>query len=160
MLNALQHLFQSSRAGTCRRRAGTKYHASFEPLELRILLASDLQLATSVDEVAPIIGEEVSFLLKVTNNGPQDATGIQVDDALPSGLTFVGSSPSQGSYDANTGLWELGALANGDLATLELTATVTPGPGDPTGSGAYLDEFVPFNRGGLKQPAYLIFGQV
>ena len=35
----------------------------------------------------------------LTNNGPDAATGVQVTDLLPAGLTFVTATPSQGTYD-------------------------------------------------------------
>jgi hypothetical protein len=48
-----------------------------------------------------------------------------VTDVLPAGLTFVSASPSQGTYTAGTGVWNLGALAFDATATLQITATVT-----------------------------------
>ena len=42
---------------------------------------------------------------------------------LPAGLTFVSAAPSQGTY-SGTGLWNIGALANGATATLHVTVTV------------------------------------
>src|SRR6202035_3169541 len=40
-------------------------------------------------------------------------------------LTYVSSTPSQGSYTSGTGLWDIGAMTNGASVTLSLTATVT-----------------------------------
>jgi gliding motility-associated-like protein len=47
-----------------------------------------------------------------------------VNDILPSGYTFVSATPSQGSYNNVTGVWSVGALANGASATLTITVTV------------------------------------
>ncbi|MCH8246465.1 MAG: DUF11 domain-containing protein [Bacteroidetes bacterium] len=52
-----------------------------------------------------------------------DATGIIVSDLLPSGVTFVSSSATHGSYHPNTGFWTVGGLSPGDHA--ELTINVT-----------------------------------
>ena len=67
------------------------------------------------------------FTLTVTNNGPAAATGVQVTDLLPSGYTFVSSTPGQGTYTAGTGVWAVGSLAaSGPSATaaLQITAKV------------------------------------
>ena len=87
--------------------------------------AADLALAKTVDNAAVDVGTDVTFTVTLTNNGPNDATGVAVTDQLPAGLAFVSATPSQGSYDDGTGLWSVGALANGGAATLAITATVT-----------------------------------
>ena len=56
---------------------------------------------------------------------PQRATGVVVTDLLPSGLTYVSSLASVGTYDPITGVWNIGGLANGANATLTLVATAT-----------------------------------
>ncbi len=89
---------------------------------------------TKVDTVDPVIaGQDVIYTLTVTNNGPSNATGVTVVDALPNSLTFVSATPSQGSA-TNTGNnvnVALGNLANGASATVTIRATVNP---DATGT--------------------------
>jgi uncharacterized repeat protein (TIGR01451 family) len=84
---------------------------------------ADLGLTKTVDNAAPAAGANVTFTLTVTNNGPNNATGVVVNDFLPDGLTYV-SDDGGGSYVPGTGLWTVGALANGASATLHITATV------------------------------------
>ncbi len=72
----------------------------------------------------PDFGDNITFDVVVTNNGPNTATGVVVTDVLPPGYVYVGDAPSQGSYDSATGIWTVGSLANGASATLTLTATV------------------------------------
>jgi uncharacterized repeat protein (TIGR01451 family) len=67
----------------------------------------------------------VTFTVVVTNHGPDAATGVQVGDPLPAGLTFVSATPSQGSYSPASGLWTVNNLANSVTATLLIVATVT-----------------------------------
>ncbi len=86
---------------------------------------ADLSLTKSVSNAAPNVGSNVTFTLIVRNAGPDDATGVVVADALPSGLSYVSASPSQGNYDAATGDWSVGSVANGGSATLAIIAKVT-----------------------------------
>jgi len=71
----------------------------------------------------PRCGEEFTYTVKVTNNGPNEAKGIQASDILPTGLVYVSSNASQGTFDNNTGLWAVGNLDNGAYATLSITVT-------------------------------------
>jgi len=49
--------------------------------------------------------------------------------AKPAGLSFDSATPLQGTYDAVSGVWTPGALANGASATLMINAHVTgPAP--------------------------------
>src|SRR5207302_9490260 len=71
------------------------------------------------------VGSTVAYTVTADNNGPSDATGLQVTDQLPAGLTLVSATPATADYTAGTGVWNIGALANGASTTLTLTATVT-----------------------------------
>jgi uncharacterized repeat protein (TIGR01451 family) len=66
-----------------------------------------------------------TYTVTVTNNGP-DGASARVTDILPAGLAFVGAAAGQGSYDAGTGVWEVGALANGAQTTLEIDVQAAP----------------------------------
>ena len=91
----------------------------------------DLELTKTVDTSSPNVGDNVNFTITVTNQGPDTATGVTVLDDLPSGVSFVSSSPSVGLYDDATGLWTVGSLAVGQTETLTLLVTVTT-PGAKT----------------------------
>jgi uncharacterized repeat protein (TIGR01451 family)/LPXTG-motif cell wall-anchored protein len=69
------------------------------------------------------VGQLVSFVVDVTNNGPADATDVALFDPLPAGLTYVSSVPSEGSFDSATGIWSLATLPSGRTETLVVTAT-------------------------------------
>ena len=66
---------------------------------------------------------EATFFIKVTNDGPEDATGVVVQDILED-VTLNDVDASQGSYDAIFGLWQVGDLAADEMATLELEVTL------------------------------------
>jgi uncharacterized repeat protein (TIGR01451 family) len=59
------------------------------------------QADLSIDKVAdpdPVSpGQELTYTITVSNAGPDDADGVTVDDTLPSGVTLVSVSSSQGA---------------------------------------------------------------
>lgn len=116
--------------------------------------AVDLQVEKTVDVVRPPEGDPVTFTVTVTNDGPGMATGVVVTDLLPSGLSCVSGVGSQGTYACGTGVWDVGTLSEGASASLDLLADFLPGPGDPTGTGTFLDTFA-ISPG---FPQYLVFG--
>ncbi len=86
---------------------------------------ADLSLVKSVDNPTPDAGSNVVFTITVSNDGPSDATNIQVTDLLPSGYNYV-SDDSGGNYVPATGIWSLGNLALGNSTTINITALVNP----------------------------------
>jgi uncharacterized repeat protein (TIGR01451 family) len=85
---------------------------------------ADLALAKAVSNATPNVGNQITFTIALTNNGPATATGVTVTDLLPAGLTFVSATPSQGTYTSGTGLWNVGTIASGASTTLAIVATV------------------------------------
>lgn len=83
----------------------------------------DLGIVKSVNISTPLVGSQVIFTLVATNHGSGPATGVTANDAMPSGYTFVSADPPA-AYDSGTGVWTIGAMANGATATLTITATV------------------------------------
>jgi uncharacterized repeat protein (TIGR01451 family) len=72
----------------------------------------------------------IEYLITVSNLGPNNATGLALTDYLPSGVSYVSSSASQGSYDGRsngTKIRTIGSLNNGASATLTIVATVDTG---------------------------------
>ncbi|HEY9808007.1 MAG TPA: DUF11 domain-containing protein [Halomicronema sp.] len=86
--------------------------------------AADLVLAKSVDNPNPTPGQQFTYTIVVTNTGPANATGVQITDQIPAGVSFISAIPSSGTYDNTTGLWNLGNLNNGQAATLRITAVL------------------------------------
>jgi len=80
----------------------------------------------------PDEGDVVTFQIEVRNNGTNTATGVNLTDFLPAGLTPTannGTSGIGGTYNATTGLWTIGTLAPGTSAILTLEGTVNAGQG-------------------------------
>ncbi len=82
---------------------------------------ADIAVTKAATNANPVIGDEDVYTITAHNNGPLDATRVTVTDVLPSGLVYVSSVASAGSYDAASGLWTIGALADGASATLHIT---------------------------------------
>jgi uncharacterized repeat protein (TIGR01451 family) len=93
---------------------------------LVIVAAADIRVTKSVSNSTPAVGTNVTFTISARNLGPNNATGVQVSDLLPSGLAFVSATPSAGTaYTVGTGVWDIGNLAVNATATLRIVATVT-----------------------------------
>lgn len=87
----------------------------------------DLALFKTVDRPTPIQGDTVNFTIKLKNEGPDNATGIQVTDQLPTGVTFISSTADQGTYFNGTSIWNIGDVAAGDSVELVIEARVDQG---------------------------------
>ena len=46
----------------------------------------------SVSNPTPNVGDTITFTVSLTNGGPDAATGVQIADLLPAGLSFVSSA--------------------------------------------------------------------
>jgi uncharacterized repeat protein (TIGR01451 family) len=86
--------------------------------------STDLRLEMSVNDTTPAFNSRVEFTLKVTNDGPFNASGVKVRDVLPGGLTFISANPA-GNYDPVSGLWTIGTLTDGASATIQINARMT-----------------------------------
>ena len=80
----------------------------------------DLSLTKTVidDVINPEVGDVVTFEIRVSNDGPTEASGVQVTDLTPSGYDFVNYSSSIGTYNPLTGLWDIGVIEIGNTAIL------------------------------------------
>ncbi len=84
--------------------------------------ATDLRLTKTASSAHLAPGEQVTFTITLENLGPVDATGVSVQEVLPSGLTLVSASATQGNYDAGSGIWNVGLLPYGTSVTLIVVA--------------------------------------
>ena len=106
---------------------------------------ADLAVAVSVGDPTPDVGEAITYTVTLSDNGPNDATGVAVTDLLPAGLAFVSAAPSQGAYDVATGRWTVGAVdVEGQAPTLTITArVVSPEPQADAATIAAADQYDP-----------------
>ncbi|MBC7117634.1 MAG: DUF11 domain-containing protein [Methanobacteriaceae archaeon] len=87
--------------------------------------SADLGITKTVNSTAPRYGDTIKFTLNATNIGPNTAESVVVVDVLPTGLTYLSSTPT-GVWDATarTVTWNLGTMAAGSSQTLEIIAQV------------------------------------
>ena len=57
---------------------------------------ADLAVTKTVSDATPNVGDQITFTVTLSNHGPDAATGVQVTDLLPAGLTFVVATPEPG----------------------------------------------------------------
>jgi uncharacterized repeat protein (TIGR01451 family) len=86
---------------------------------------ADLAVVKTVSNATPNVGDTITFVVTLSNDGPDSANNVEVTEQFPtSGLQFLSATPSQGSYNAGTGVWTVGTVASGDSKTLTLLARV------------------------------------
>lgn len=90
----------------------------------------DLDIAKSVDNNVPNIGDTLTFTLMVSNSGPNTATDLKVLDIVPAGFSYVPGSMNGGdirddSSPTVSGLdWTINSLAASSSVSLTFQATV------------------------------------
>ena len=89
-----------------------------------VAAGADLGLTKTVSNAQPNVGDVVTFTITLTNHGPVTATNVTVQDLLPSGLTFISATPSQGNYSASAGAWMVGTVTTTTPQTLVVQARV------------------------------------
>ena len=89
----------------------------------------DLALTKTASSGTAHPGSQVTFVLAVRNQGPAEATGVTVQDPVPSGLFLHSAQPSQGTcrITADQLLCPLGSLVSGGQALVSVTYTVAAG---------------------------------
>ena len=88
------------------------------------VLVADLSLTQTSD----ISGSNAVFTVRVTNAGPDDASGVVVSNSRLSNIanyTYISSSVASGTtYNSLNGDWTIGSLPVGTTVTLVVTTTV------------------------------------
>ena len=89
---------------------------------------ADIRLQMSATTTTPLVGQQFAYRIQVFNDGPDDATGVVVDDTLPAGIEFV-SAPSfcthvAGSVKCTVGNVPRNSSGVGDI----VVRPTTPGP--------------------------------
>ncbi len=87
------------------------------------LIEADVSVTKLSESTSVLLGAEIVYTITVENDGPGDASDVQVTDVIPTGTSFLDADPAQGacSEAGGTLTCDLGDLADGDDATITLT---------------------------------------
>jgi uncharacterized delta-60 repeat protein/uncharacterized repeat protein (TIGR01451 family) len=98
--------------------AMARYRADFE---------ADLSITKTGPPGRVPTGRNMTYTLTVTNNGPDSASAVTVTDQLPSSVTFVSTTATQGSCGESTGTVSctLGEMSSGAIVTIEIVVRPT-----------------------------------
>jgi uncharacterized repeat protein (TIGR01451 family) len=88
---------------------------------------ADCRIDLSVDVTAgnqqPGLNGTVTLTVSVKNDGPSDATGVELKDIIPSGMNFQTYATAFGNYTPGT--WTIGNIPAGQTVTLSVVVKVT-----------------------------------
>ncbi len=85
---------------------------------------ADLSITKTASPDPVIVGQDLTYTITVTNNGPDQANGVTVTDTLPPGVAYVSALPSQGSCIGTTTVTcSIGSLSAGGSAAISIVVT-------------------------------------
>ena len=91
--------------------------------DVALVPMADVSLIKSTTTPSVPLGEQISFLITVRNDGPSAAVGVVVDELPGDGITITGATASVGTWSAAETLWTVGTLLPGEEAMLTVTGT-------------------------------------
>jgi uncharacterized repeat protein (TIGR01451 family) len=104
-------------------------HVTDDPYDEPAVASADVEITGAATDLAIVKAGEVSgpnevlFTIGVTNNGPDDATGVVVTDELPAEVAYVADSCEAANVPPWT--WEIGDLGAGESVECSITVDVT-----------------------------------
>jgi uncharacterized repeat protein (TIGR01451 family) len=98
---------------------------------------ADLSLVKTVSDETPNVGDTVTFTIQVSNDGPDAATGVSIQDVVPAGYSTITNISDSGTESGGTITWSGLTVPVGDnTVTLTFDADVEAPTGD---EGEYLN---------------------
>ncbi|MCA9078986.1 MAG: DUF4347 domain-containing protein, partial [Planctomycetaceae bacterium] len=93
----------------------------------------DLEARITVSQTTADEGDFVTYVIQVENTDANIlASGVQLQSLVPSGLTFVSSSATKGTWNDSTGVWSIGVMNAATTQTLHVTYRVNAGTAGQT----------------------------
>ncbi|MEM7391883.1 MAG: DUF2341 domain-containing protein, partial [Verrucomicrobiota bacterium] len=99
--------------------------ACFNPVEFTEYV--DLEIIKTVDQSLLEAGTNLNYTLTVSNLSLTVANGVVVTDIFPAELTFVSATPAEVTQNNGVIEFDLGTIAAGGSATIQVAAAVNPG---------------------------------
>ena len=92
---------------------------NYDEITMVVRSLVDLSVTKTVSNAAPTIGDVIEYVITVVNAGPSNATGVVVNEKLPNGVVFI-SDDSNGAYNHNSGVWNVGTMNANESKTLTI----------------------------------------
>lgn len=85
--------------------------------------SADLMVTQTTNKSTVYVGENLTYTIVVTNNGPSNATGVVLTSILPIEVTFVSIVVNQGTYEHTGNLitCNLGDITRGSSTIITIT---------------------------------------
>ncbi|WP_165933550.1 SdrD B-like domain-containing protein [Arundinibacter roseus] len=84
----------------------------------------DLALDKAIDKKLAMLGETLTYTIRVWNEGEATAHGIEVTDELNAGVQYLSSTADIGSYSQLTKKWSFDSMMVGDTVSLQISVKV------------------------------------
>ena len=92
-----------------------------------LVTQSNLAITKTVDNAAPLLGQQSVFTIAVTNNGNATASNVAVVDTLPLEFQSVSAEPEATIGGDGSLQWTIAAIEPGGTANITVNATSTVG---------------------------------
>lgn len=95
---------------------------------------SDIWVAKNDSPNLVLVGNNVTYTITATNNGPSAATGVTLTDILPGGVTFVSANSTQGACNETGGTvtCDVGNVEYSKHVAITIVVTAPDAPGTIT----------------------------
>ena len=95
------------------------------------IISVDLELNKTISDTNPNVGEVVTFSISLSNNGPDNATNVAVEDIIPAGYSNITLISNGGTLSGNTISWTaLAVPTSGIILTYNATINAPTGTVD------------------------------
>ena len=85
---------------------------------------ADLSVIKLINNSNPNYNDLIKWTIIVSNNGPNMATGVIVNDLLPKSVEYISSYLSKGFYNPVNGIWDVGNLNAGEKLQLNIVSKI------------------------------------
>lgn len=82
---------------------------------------ADLGVTVGLDNKTPNLGQIINYTFNITNNGHGTPNNVQTQITLPAGFVVTNFSSTNGGYNLNTGVWNIGTTPPGQTFTLTIS---------------------------------------
>ncbi|GGD82244.1 hypothetical protein GCM10011514_52830 [Emticicia aquatilis] len=88
-------------------------------------LTADLGVSVNISNNTPNLNQTVNYTFTVINNGNGTPNNVQTLISLPAGFVVTNFSTTNGGYDINSRIWNVGTISVGQTFTLNISGYAT-----------------------------------